>query len=71
MICARRCPVGAIRGGKDLIHIIDQEKCIKCGQCFQVCPARFGAVAKLSGEPAPPPIPEEKRIIVRAKKKAG
>ncbi len=70
-ICAKRCPVGAISGGKDLVHIIDQEKCIKCGCCFQVCPARFGAVTKLTGEPVPPPISEDKRAIVRAKKKAG
>ena len=70
MICAKRCPVGAISGGKGLVHIIDQEKCIKCGNCFQVCPPRFSAVTKLSGQPVPPPIPEDKRAIVRTKKKA-
>jgi coenzyme F420-reducing hydrogenase delta subunit/Fe-S-cluster-containing hydrogenase component 2 len=70
MICAKRCPVEAIAGGKNLIHVIDQDACIKCGTCFEVCPPRFGAVAKLSGEPVPPPIPEEKRKIVRKRKKA-
>ena len=65
MTCLRRCPVEAIIGGKNLIHVIDQEKCIKCGTCFEVCPPRFGAVKKISGEPVPPPIPEEKRTIVR------
>jgi F420-non-reducing hydrogenase iron-sulfur subunit len=69
MICAKRCPVEAIAGGKNLIHVIDQDTCIKCGTCFEVCPPRFGAVKKLSGEPVPPPIPEEQRTIVRKSKK--
>jgi ferredoxin len=67
-ICLRRCPVEAITGGKNQIHVIDQEKCIKCGTCFEVCPPRFGAVQKLSGKPAPPPIPEEERTITRKSK---
>ena len=29
------------RGGKNRIHVIDQEKCTKCGTCFEVCPPRF------------------------------
>ena len=65
LICARRCPVDAITGGKDQIHVIDQELCIKCGTCFEVCPQKFGAVIEITGEPAPPPIPEEARTIVR------
>jgi F420-non-reducing hydrogenase iron-sulfur subunit len=65
MICGRSCPVEAIAGGKNLIHVIDQTKCIKCNTCFEVCPDRFGAVTKISGAPVPPPIPEEKRAIVR------
>jgi len=65
MTCLRRCPVEAIVGGKSKIHVIDQDKCIKCGTCFEVCPSRFEAVRKLSGEPVPPPLPEEKRTIVR------
>jgi Fe-S-cluster-containing hydrogenase component 2 len=68
MTCAKRCPVEAIAGGKNLIHVIDQEKCIKCGTCFEACPPRFGAVTKISGEPVPPAIPEEKRTIVRKSK---
>lgn len=63
MICARRCPADAITGGKNRIHIIDQEKCIKCGTCYDACPARFAAVTKICGEPVPPPIPEEKRTL--------
>jgi coenzyme F420-reducing hydrogenase delta subunit/Fe-S-cluster-containing hydrogenase component 2 len=69
MTCAKRCPVDAILSGKNLIHIIDQEKCIKCGTCFEVCPPKFSAVTKISGEPVPPPLPEEKRTIVRKTKK--
>jgi len=68
MICAKRCPVEAIISAKKQIHVIDQEKCIKCGTCFEVCPPKFGAVTKISGEPVPPPIPEEKRTIVRKSK---
>jgi Fe-S-cluster-containing hydrogenase component 2 len=69
MICLRKCPVETIVGGKNQIHVIDQEKCIKCGTCFEACPPRFGAVKKISGEPVPPPIPEEERTIVRKSKK--
>jgi Fe-S-cluster-containing hydrogenase component 2 len=67
--CAKRCPVEAIAGGKNLIHVIDQEKCIKCGTCLEVCPPKFSAVTKISGAPVPPPLPEEKRAIVRKTKK--
>jgi len=68
MTCARRCPVEAIISAKNQVHVIDQEKCIKCGTCFEVCPPRFAAVTKISGEPVPPPIPEERRMIVRKSK---
>ncbi len=67
MICGRECPVGAISGGKGLIHVIDQQKCTKCGTCFDVCPSRFSAVKKLSGEPVPAPLPEAERVLVRGK----
>jgi NADH:ubiquinone oxidoreductase subunit F (NADH-binding)/(2Fe-2S) ferredoxin/NAD-dependent dihydropyrimidine dehydrogenase PreA subunit len=68
MICHRNCPVDAIIGEKMKIHVIDQSKCIKCGSCYDVCPPRFGAVKKISGEPVPPPIPEEERLIKRPRK---
>jgi NADH-quinone oxidoreductase subunit F len=32
-----------------------------------MCPPKFGAVKKLSGEPVPPPPPEDQRMIVRTK----
>jgi len=68
MICHRNCPSDAIIGEKMKIHVIDQSKCTKCGTCYDMCPPRFRAVKKFSGEPVPPPIPEEKRLIQRAKK---
>ncbi len=67
--CLKRCPAQAINGGKNLVHIIDQDKCIKCGTCLEACPARFGSVRKISGEPVPPPVPEEARTVVRKSKK--
>jgi F420-non-reducing hydrogenase iron-sulfur subunit len=65
LTCAKRCPVEAIISAKNQIHVIEQEKCIKCGTCLEACPPKFSAVTKISGEPVPPPIPEEKRTIVR------
>jgi coenzyme F420-reducing hydrogenase delta subunit/Fe-S-cluster-containing hydrogenase component 2 len=65
MTCARRCPVEAIISAKNQVHVIDQEKCIKCGTCFDACPPKFSAVKKISGEPVPPPLPEDQRTIVR------
>lgn len=65
MICFRRCPVDAIDGGKDKIHVIDQDRCIRCGTCMEACPARFGAVRRIIGAPPPPPPPEEARALAR------
>ena len=65
--CGRKCPAEAIVGGKNQIHVVDQEKCTKCGSCLEACPPRFGAVKKISGEPVPPPVPEDARTIVRGK----
>jgi NADH:ubiquinone oxidoreductase subunit F (NADH-binding)/(2Fe-2S) ferredoxin/Pyruvate/2-oxoacid:ferredoxin oxidoreductase delta subunit len=67
-LCFRNCPVGAVNGEKNKIHVIDQSKCSKCGTCFEVCPPKFRAVQKISGEPVPPPIPEEQRFIKRGTK---
>ncbi|MFO7773330.1 MAG: NADH-quinone oxidoreductase subunit NuoF [Dehalococcoidia bacterium] len=50
MICARNCPVQAIEGGKRMVHVIDQDKCIKCGTCLDVCPSKFSAVVKATGK---------------------
>ncbi len=69
MICLKRCPVEAISGRKRQIHVIYQDKCIKCGTCLEACPPHFGAVRKISGAPVPPPIPEEERMITRKSRK--
>ena len=46
-ICEKDCPTQAITGAKDVVHVIDQAKCIKCGVCFEVC--KFDAVRLSSG----------------------
>ncbi len=68
MICAKKCPVDAISGKKNQIHLIAQEACIKCGTCFEACPPKFGAVTRSSGGPVPPPLSEAERTILRSKK---
>lgn len=37
MLCLKSCPAEAITGDKQETHIIDQEKCIRCGTCFESC----------------------------------
>jgi Fe-S-cluster-containing hydrogenase component 2 len=65
MTCARRCPVDAIISAKGRVHVIDQDKCIRCGTCFEACPPKFRAIQKVVGEPVPPPLPEDQRLIIR------
>jgi NADH:ubiquinone oxidoreductase subunit F (NADH-binding)/ferredoxin len=43
-LCVKNCPSNAISGDRDKGYVIDQEKCIKCGRCFEVC--KFEAVAR-------------------------
>ncbi len=43
-VCVAACPTDAIFGARKTVHMIDQNKCIKCGKCFTVC--RFDAVVK-------------------------
>ena len=45
MVCSRHCPVTCISGVRKETHLIDQSRCIKCGQCFEVC--RFEAVKRM------------------------
>ncbi len=42
--CVKACPVGAITGEPRGLHIIDQNKCIKCGACKEKC--RFDAISR-------------------------
>ncbi len=41
-LCALKCPQGAIAGEKRQAHRLDQDKCIKCGICYEAC--KFNAV---------------------------
>jgi NADH:ubiquinone oxidoreductase subunit F (NADH-binding)/(2Fe-2S) ferredoxin/Pyruvate/2-oxoacid:ferredoxin oxidoreductase delta subunit len=41
-VCARNCPVNAITGERKQTHVINQDTCIKCGICHQVC--QFDAI---------------------------
>jgi NADH:ubiquinone oxidoreductase subunit F (NADH-binding)/(2Fe-2S) ferredoxin len=45
-VCSRNCPVEAISGERRQAHIIDIDKCIRCGICVQVC--NFNAISVLS-----------------------
>ena len=42
--CSRVCPVGAIQGSVKQPHVIDPNKCIKCGACMEKC--KFDAIIK-------------------------
>ena len=43
-LCARTCPADAIIGSVREVHMINSEKCLKCGACIEKC--RFGAIYK-------------------------
>ena len=43
-LCARNCPANAIEGTVRQAHVIDNDKCIKCGTCIDAC--KFGAISK-------------------------
>ncbi len=57
--CARHCPTGAIRmvkadpedSGSALIPAIDTERCIGCGACENLCPARPFSAIYVEGHP--------------------
>ena len=52
MLCAKKCPVGAVSGERKQTHAIDIELCTKCDTCRQVC--KFGAVQRLTGDEVAP-----------------
>lgn len=43
-LCARVCPVNCISGSVKNPHVIDQELCIRCGECFKAC--KFDAIVR-------------------------
>jgi NADH-quinone oxidoreductase subunit F len=44
--CVDACPEDAIEGGRNKIHVIDQDACEKCGKCLEVCNGLRQAVVK-------------------------
>ena len=47
-LCSKKCPVNAISGVIKTPYKIDNELCVRCGQCIENC--KFGAIEILSGE---------------------
>lgn len=46
--CVGSCPVEAIFTTKGRKKAIDQDRCVKCGECVAACPAEYDAVRKVS-----------------------
>jgi len=46
--CAKVCPVFAITGKKDAMHIVNEKRCVQCGVCGRVCPK--GAIIDNTGK---------------------
>jgi NADH:ubiquinone oxidoreductase subunit F (NADH-binding)/(2Fe-2S) ferredoxin len=42
-LCAKKCPAQCITGEKKQPHHINQDLCVKCGECFKRC--KFGAIS--------------------------
>jgi len=42
-LCAKKCPAQCITGEKKQPHLINQDLCVKCGECFKKC--KFGAIS--------------------------
>jgi len=43
-LCTKHCPANCITGSAKEPHIIDEERCLKCGACMEKC--RFGAIIR-------------------------
>jgi NADH:ubiquinone oxidoreductase subunit F (NADH-binding)/NAD-dependent dihydropyrimidine dehydrogenase PreA subunit len=44
-LCVPACPSGAIVGSTKELHRIEQDKCIQCGACYQVC--KFDSIVRV------------------------
>lgn len=58
--CVGSCPVDAIFTTKGRKKAIDQEKCVKCGECVSACPTEYDAVKKVSPPSLAPKIERPK-----------
>jgi NADH-quinone oxidoreductase subunit F len=45
MLCLKACPANAITGARKQVHVINQELCTVCGECYKVCNIK-GAIVK-------------------------
>ncbi len=63
LLCLKNCPSDAISGERKKVHVIDQELCIKCGACFDVCPPKVSAVSKYTGK-------KKERFLKKASRKS-
>jgi NADH-quinone oxidoreductase subunit F len=59
--CVGCCPVDAVFTTSTRKKGIDQELCVKCGECMVACPPEYDAVVKISPAHLAPVIerPEE------------
>jgi NADH-quinone oxidoreductase subunit F len=48
MVCLKSCPTSAITGQKKEPHIINIDKCIKCGTCYDYCKNKYDAIERRS-----------------------
>jgi len=49
--------VDAIAGESEMIHVIDEFDCTRCGVCLEVCPREYSAVVKAGKDK--PDTPQE------------
>ena len=66
--CILVCPTEAIKGGKGEVKAVEQEKCINCGTCLEVCPPEYDAVIKVSPISLLPPedFAAKERAVAKA-----
>ena len=60
-ICGGCCPVDAVFTTKNRKKGIDQELCVKCGECLVACPPDYNAVVKVS-PPSLAPVIEKPEV---------
>jgi len=46
--CVLSCPSEAIVEHPKRFKVVDQSKCVKCGNCLELCPPEYNAVVKIS-----------------------
>lgn len=57
--CVGTCPTEAIYTMRTRKKAVDQQKCVKCGECLKACPPQYRAVVRISpvSEVPPPQAP--------------